>query len=67
MVMIDIVISRTAEMKVIDKKTGITLSTNIIPYGSIIFNKEDKAIKKGDVFVNGIHLTVLLFLNLEVK
>ena len=46
---IDIVISRTAEIKVIDKKTDITLSTNIIPYGSIIFNKKIKSIKKGDV------------------
>jgi DNA-directed RNA polymerase subunit beta' len=46
---IDIVISRTAEMKVIDKKTDITLSTNIIPYGSVIFNKKIKSIKKGDV------------------
>ena len=46
---IDIVISRTAEMKVIDKKTGITLSTNIIPYGSVIFNKDIKSIKKGDI------------------
>ena len=45
---IDIVISRTAEMKVIDKKTGITLSTNIIPYGSIIFDKDIKTIKKGE-------------------
>ena len=46
---VDIVISRTAEIKVTDKKTGITLSTNIIPYGSYIFDKERKAIKKGDV------------------
>ena len=46
---VDIVISRTAEIKVIDKKTDITLSTNIIPYGSIIFNKKIKSIKKGDV------------------
>jgi DNA-directed RNA polymerase subunit beta' len=45
----DIVISRTAEIKVIDKKTDITLSTNIIPYGSVIFNKKIKSIKKGDV------------------
>ena len=44
----DIVISRTAEIKVIDKKTDITLSTNIIPYGSVIFNKKIKSIKKGD-------------------
>ena len=46
---IDIVISRTAEIKVIDKKTGITLSTNNIPYGSTIFNMGSKTIKKGDV------------------
>jgi len=46
---VDIVISRTAEIKVIDKKTDITLSTNIIPYGSFIFNKKIKSIKKGDV------------------
>jgi DNA-directed RNA polymerase subunit beta' len=48
---IDIVISRTAEIKIIDKKTGITQSTNIIPYGSVIFEKERKSIKKGDVVV----------------
>ncbi|CAI8264052.1 MAG: DNA-directed RNA polymerase subunit beta' [Polaribacter sp. SA4-10] len=46
---VDIVISRTAEIKVTDKKTGITLSTNIIPYGSYIFDKDRKSIKKGDV------------------
>ena len=46
---IDIVISRTAEIKVIDKKTGITLSTNNIPYGSTIFDMGGKTIKKGDV------------------
>jgi DNA-directed RNA polymerase subunit beta' len=31
---VDIVISRTSELKLIDKKSGITLSTNNIPYGS---------------------------------
>ncbi|MCG8183505.1 DNA-directed RNA polymerase subunit beta' [Tenacibaculum piscium] len=45
---IEIVISRTAEIKIIDKKTDIVLSANIIPYGSIIFNKDIKTIKKGD-------------------
>jgi len=44
---VDIVISRTAEIKIVDKKTGITLSTNIIPYGSIIYDKGIKTIKKG--------------------
>ena len=48
---IDIVISRTAEIKIIDTKTGITLSTNIIPYGSVIFDKDRKTIKKGEIIV----------------
>ncbi|WP_298780898.1 DNA-directed RNA polymerase subunit beta' [uncultured Polaribacter sp.] len=48
---VDIVISRTAEIKITDKKTGINLSTNIIPYGSYIFDKDRKSIKKGDVIV----------------
>ena len=34
---VDIVISRTSEIKLVDKKTGITLSTNNIPYGSSHF------------------------------
>jgi len=46
---VDIVISRTSEIKLIDKKTGITLSTNNIPYGSSIFVKNGQSIKKGDV------------------
>ena len=46
---IDIVISRTSEIKVIDDKTGLTLSTNNIPYGSTIFIKDGQKIKKGDV------------------
>jgi len=46
---IEIVISRTAEIKIIDKKTGITLSTNNLPYGSTIFEKGRRTIKKGDV------------------
>ena len=46
---IDIVISRTSEMKLIDKKTGLTLSTNIIPYGSTLLIKNGQTLKKGDV------------------
>jgi len=46
---IDIVISRTSELKLTDDKTGITLSTNNIPYGSTIFIKNGKKLKKGDV------------------
>ena len=46
---IDIIISRTAEIKIVDKKTGITLSTNNLPYGATIFDMGRKTIKKGDV------------------
>ena len=44
-----IVISRTSEIKVVDAKTGITLSTNNIPYGSMLAIKNGAKIKKGDV------------------
>ncbi len=45
----DIVISRTSEIKVVDAKTGITLSTNNIPYGSQIFVKNGSKITKSDI------------------
>ena len=43
------VISRTCEIKLLDKKTGIVLSTNIIPYGSSLLIKDGQALKKGDI------------------
>jgi DNA-directed RNA polymerase subunit beta' len=46
---IDIVISRTSEAKLVDVETGITLSTNNIPYGSSIFVKDGQKVKRGDV------------------
>ncbi|MBJ7881471.1 DNA-directed RNA polymerase subunit beta' [Gelidibacter salicanalis] len=46
---VDVVISRTSEFKLIDAKTGITLSTNNIPYGSFIYCKPGDKVKKGDV------------------
>ncbi len=45
----NIVISRTSEIKIVDVKTGITLSTNNIPYGSQLFIKNGVKISKGDV------------------
>ncbi len=45
----DIVISRTSEIKIVDTKTGITLSTNNIPYGSQLFLKNGAKVKSGDV------------------
>ncbi len=46
---VDIVISRTSEIKVIDIKTGIVLSTSNIPYGSHIFVKDGQKLKKEDI------------------
>ena len=46
---VDVVISRTSELKLVDKKTGITLSTNNIPYGSHVFVKNGDPLKAGDV------------------
>ncbi len=46
---IDLVISRTCEIKIIDDKTGIVLSSNIIPYGASIFVKNGKKIKKDEL------------------
>ncbi|WP_200829531.1 DNA-directed RNA polymerase subunit beta' [Aequorivita lipolytica] len=46
---VDIVISRTSELKLVDKKTGITLSTNNIPYGSTLFVKDGDSLNAGDI------------------
>ncbi len=45
----EIVISRTSEIKVVDAKTGITLSTNNIPYGSQLFVSNGDKVQKGQV------------------
>ena len=43
-----VVIGRSAEMRLIDAKTGMTAATNIIPYGSEVFVKSGDKVKKGD-------------------
>ena len=45
---INIVISRTSEIKLIDKKTKVVLSTNNIPYGSTLMIKNGATVKKDD-------------------
>ena len=45
----EIVISRTAEIKVLDPKTKIVLSSKNIPYGSTLNIKNGAKISKGDV------------------
>ncbi len=46
---IDVVISRTSEIKVIDPKTKIVLSTNLIPYGSQLFIKDGDKLEADQV------------------
>jgi DNA-directed RNA polymerase subunit beta' len=45
--MSDIVIGRSAEMRVLDKNTGIVLATNNIPYGSQIYVKNGETVAAG--------------------
>jgi len=45
----NIIISRTAEFKLVEPKTGAVLSTHNLPYGSQVFVENGAKIKKGDV------------------
>jgi DNA-directed RNA polymerase subunit beta' len=44
-----IVVSRTAELKILDSKTGLVLSSKNIPYGSEYFLEGKDTVKKGEV------------------
>jgi len=44
----DIVIGRSAEMRIIDKNTGIILMSSNIPYGARLFYKAGDKVNKGD-------------------
>lgn len=41
-----VVVSRSSEFKVMDPETNVALSTTVLPYGSVLFVKEGKKIKK---------------------
>jgi DNA-directed RNA polymerase subunit beta' len=45
----DIVIGRLAELRLVDKKTGISLTTNNIPYGAKLYIKSGAEVNKGDL------------------
>jgi len=45
----EVVVSRLAEMRIVDKKTGIVLTTHNLPYGSKLFVKNNTAVKKGEL------------------
>jgi len=46
---VDIVIGRLAELRIIDKKTNIALTTHNIPYSAKLFIKNGNEVKKGDI------------------
>ncbi len=59
---VDIVVSRLAELKIIDKNTQIPLSTHTIPYGSKLYVKNGDEIRKGKLICewdpfNGVIIT----------
>ncbi|GAB1417403.1 DNA-directed RNA polymerase subunit beta' [Bacteroidales bacterium] len=45
----DIVIGRSAEMKIADKKTGIVLTSSNIPYGAHLYTRSGSEVKKGEL------------------
>jgi len=45
----EVVISRSSEMRIVDKNTGIVLTTSNIPYGAMIYAKHGKSLKKNDL------------------
>ena len=46
---VDIVIGRTAEMRIVDKNTNITLSTHGIPYGAKIYKNDGDEVQIGEL------------------
>ncbi len=48
----DIVIGRSAEMRIVDKKTKIILASGHFPYGANLFFKENSEVKKGDIIAD---------------
>ncbi len=46
---VSVVVSRLAELRIIDKNTGITVSTHSLPYGAKLFIKNGQEIEKDQV------------------
>ncbi len=48
----EIVVGRSAEMRLVDEETGIVLSSANIPYASNLYKKEGEKVKKGDIIAD---------------
>lgn len=44
-----VVVSRSTEFKIVDDKTGITISTSNLPYGALLHVNDGDKVKKGDM------------------
>ncbi len=48
----DIVLGRSAEMRILDENTGIILASGNIPYGAKLFVRDGKKVKKGEIIAD---------------
>ncbi len=48
---VKVVVSRTSELKILDKDTGVVLSKHSMPYGSYLYKQSGEEVKKGDVLL----------------
>ena len=44
-----VVVSRMAELRILDENTGITFSQYDVPYGAVLYKNEGDKVKKGDL------------------
>ena len=61
------VVGRSAEMKIIDKKTGIALSSSNIPYGANLYFKHSDDITKGDLIAEWDPYNALIISDIKGK
>ncbi len=62
-----VVVSRLAEMRVIDTNTGITLTTQNIPYGSKLYAKQGDSATKGQVICEWDPFNAVIISEIEGK
>jgi DNA-directed RNA polymerase subunit beta' len=48
----EVVIGRSAEMRLVNKSTGIVMTTTNIPYGAYLYKKANTAVKQGELIAD---------------
>ena len=64
---VEVVIGRSAEMKLVDTKTGLTVASANIPYGSHIKVKDGDKLKKGDVICSWDQYNAVILSDMDGK